>query len=253
VRMQGKVVVVTGAGSGFGAGIAERLVEEGASVVVNDVDRAGGERVAGALVARFGADRAVYHHADVASRDAVQAMIEASVSRYGRVDAMINNAGVSNPNMPSERIGAEAFERIFNVNVKAVWIATCELLPVFRRQGGGCIINVASTGALRPRPGLALYNASKAAVVNMTKSMAVEYAAEGIRINALCPVAGDTPLLPTFMGSDSPEIRRKFIGSIPLGRLAQPRDIANAALFLASDEAAFITGVALEVDGGRCV
>lgn len=253
MRVDGKVVVVTGGGSGFGEGIARCMAERGARVVVNDLDRDNGERVVSELVGVHGADAAIFHQADVADRTQVKDMIASAVRRFGTIDVMVNNAGVSNANMPTEQIPEDAIDRIFNVNVKAIWIAMCELLPVFRDRRGGCVINIASTGALRPRPGLAIYNASKAAVVNMTRSMAVEYAPEGIRLNALCPVAGDTPLLPTFMGSDSPEIRERFIASIPLGRLAQPRDIGLATVFLASDDASFITGVALEVDGGRCV
>jgi 3-oxoacyl-[acyl-carrier protein] reductase len=253
MRLKDKVAIVTGAGSGFGEGIALRFAEEGARVVVNDLNEAGGRRVVEAIGNRFGADRAVFHRADVASRAEMRAMVEAAVDRFGRLDIMINNAGISNPNMPTLDIPEEQIDRIFAVNVKAVWIAACETVPVFRRQGGGVIINTASTGALRPRPGLSLYNASKAAVVNMTKSMAVEFAPDQIRVNALCPVAGDTPLLATFMGTDTPEMREKFRSTIPLGRFSTPQDIANAALFLASDEASLITGVALEVDGGRCV
>jgi len=253
MSVEGKVVVITGGGSGFGEGIARCMVERGARVVVNDLDRDNGERVVNELVAAHGADAAIFHQADVADRSQVREMVASAVRRFGTIDVMVNNAGVSNVNTPTEQIPEEAIDRIFNVNVKAIWIAMCELLPVFRDNRSGCVINIASTGALRPRPGLAIYNASKAAVVNMTKSMAVEYAPEGIRLNALCPVAGDTPLLRTFMGADSPEIRERFIASIPLGRLAQPQDIGLATVFLASDDASFITGVALEVDGGRCV
>ncbi|MEO1106269.1 MAG: glucose 1-dehydrogenase, partial [Pseudomonadota bacterium] len=147
----------------------------------------------------------------------------------------------------------EEFDRAFDVNVKAIYLATLEAVPLFREHGGGCIINTSSTAGLRPRPGLTWYNASKGAVNIATRSMAVELAPDRIRVNALCPVLGETGLTATFMGSDTPELREKFIATIPLGRMSQPRDIANAALYLASDEAEFITGVLLEVDGGRCV
>ena len=254
MRLKDKVAIVTGAGSGFGEGIATRFAEEGAKVVVNDVGEEGGRRVADALAQRFGSDAAVFHRADVSDRAQVRDMVAAAVARFGRLDVMVNNAGISNPNTPTLDIPEDRIDRIFAVNVKAVWIAACETVPVFRAQGGGgVILTTASTGALRPRPGLSIYNASKAAVVNLTKSMAVEFAPDQIRVNALCPVAGDTPLLATFMGTDTPEMRDKFRATIPLGRFSTPRDIANAALFLASDEASLITGVALEVDGGRCV
>lgn len=253
MRLRGRVAIITGAGSGFGEGIARRFVQEGARVIVNDVNRQAGERVAEELKKEYGADTAAYQYADVANRDDVRRMVAVAVEHFGSLDVLVNNAGVSNRNMPTLEISEDDVDRILDVNIKAVWLGTCEAVPVFRRQGGGAIINIASTGAFRPRPGLTIYNASKAAVVNMTKSMAVEFAPDAIRVNSICPVAGDTPLLATFMGEDSEEKRNAFKATIPLGRLAQPLDIANAALYLASDEAAFVTGVALEVDGGRCV
>ncbi|WP_254277545.1 glucose 1-dehydrogenase [Halomonas sp. 3H] len=253
MRLRERVAIVTGAGSGFGEGIAHRFVEEGACVIVNDVNRDAGERVAEKLRSEFGADRAAYQYADVANREDVRQLVAAAVERFGKLDILVNNAGVSNRNMPTLEIAEDDVDRILAVNIKAVWLGICEAVPVLRRQGGGAIINIASTGAFRPRPGLTIYNASKAAVVNMTKSTAVEFAPDAIRVNCICPVAGDTPLLATFMGEDSDEKRDAFRATIPLGRLSQPLDIANAALYLASEEAAFITGVALEVDGGRCV
>jgi len=173
--------------------------------------------------------------------------------RFGHLDILVNNAGVSHRNISMLEIDEAMVDRILAVNVKAIWLAALHVVPEFRKRGGGVIINTASTAGLRPRPGLTVYNASKGAAITMTKSMAVEFASDNIRVNALCPVAGETALLPTFMGGDTPELRAKFRASIPLGRLATARDIANAALYLASDEADFITGVALEVDGGRCV
>jgi 3-oxoacyl-[acyl-carrier protein] reductase len=167
---------------------------------------------------------------------------------------MVNNAGISHRNMPMLEVPEAMVDKILAVNVKSIYLAALHVVPLFRRQGkGGVIINTASTAGLRPRPGLTVYNASKGAAVTMTKSMAVEFAPDNIRVNALCPVAGETPLLGTFMGADTPENRARFKASIPLGRLSTPRDIANAALYLASDDAEFITGVALEVDGGRCI
>jgi 3-oxoacyl-[acyl-carrier protein] reductase len=253
VRLQGKVAIVTGGGSGFGEGIARRFAEEGAKIVVNDIDDAGGARVVAAIEGAHGEGSAAYIRADVARDAEVAALVAGCLARYGRLDIMVNNAGISHRNMPMLEVEEAMVDKILAVNVKAIWLAARHVVPVFRRQGGGVIISTASTAGLRPRPGLTIYNASKGAAITMTKSMAVELAPDRIRVNALCPVAGETPLLATFMGGDTPEIRAKFIGSVPLGRLSTPRDIANAALYLASDEAEFITGVALEVDGGRCV
>jgi 3-oxoacyl-[acyl-carrier protein] reductase len=253
MRLQGKVAIVTGGGSGFGEGIARRFAEEGAKLVVNDIDDIGGERVAAAIDAAHGQGSALYVRADVADNAAVKTLVERSVARYGRLDIMVNNAGMTHVNGPMLEVPEALYDRIFAVNVKSVYLAAIHAVPVFRRQGGGVFINTASTAGLRPRPGLTWYNGSKGAVITLTKSMAVELAPDRIRVNALCPVAGETPLLASFMGADTPEHRARFKASIPLGRFSEPRDIANAALYLASDEAEFITGVALEVDGGRCV
>lgn len=253
MRLAGKVAIVTGGGSGFGEGIAKRFAEEGAKIVVNDIDDAGGNRVAGEIEKAQGQGSASYIHADVAKDGEVGAMVDSCLARFGRLDIMVNNAGVTHRNMPMLDVPEDMVDKILAVNVKAIYLAARHVIPLFRRQGGGVIINTASTAGLRPRPGLTVYNASKGAAITMTKSMAVEYAGDNIRVNALCPVAGETPLLPSFMGADTPETRAKFKASIPLGRLSTPLDIANAALYLASDEAAFITGVALEVDGGRCI
>jgi 3-oxoacyl-[acyl-carrier protein] reductase len=253
MRLGGKVAIITGGGSGFGEGIAKRFAEEGAKIVVNDIDDTGGRRVAAEIERAAGQGSAVFVHADVAIDREVAAMVEACLGRFGRLDIMVNNAGIAHRNMPMLEVDEAMVDKILAVNVKAIWLAARHVVPVFRRQGGGVIINTASTAGLRPRPGLTVYNASKGAAITMTKSMALELAPDKIRVNALCPVAGETPLLPTFMGTDSPEIRAKFKATIPLGRLSTPRDIANAALYLASDEAEFITGVAFEVDGGRCI
>jgi 3-oxoacyl-[acyl-carrier protein] reductase len=254
MRLQGRVAVVTGAGSGFGEGIARRFAGEGARVVVNDLRPEGGERVAAAIRAEHGAGSAVFVQGNVSSNEDVRALVEQAVARMGRVDTFVNNAGTTHRNQPMLEVSEEWFDRIFAVNVKSIYLSALHVVPVFRRQGGGgSILNVASTAGLRPRPGLTVYNASKGAAITLTKSMAVEFAPDRIRVNCLCPVAGETPLLAEFMGADTPENRAKFVASIPLGRLSQSLDIANAALFLASDEAEFLTGVALEVDGGRCV
>ena len=250
-RLEGRAAIVTGAGSGFGEGIARRFAEEGAAVVVDDIDEAGGSRVAADIAAAGG--RAEYFKADVAQGDQVAALVAHALAAFGRLDVMVNNAGISHSNKSMLDVEEAEFDRIFAVNVKAIYYAARHAVPVFRARGGGVFINIASTAAVRPRPGLAWYNASKGAVTTLTKSMALELAPDRIRVNALNPVAGDTPLLATFMGEDTPEKRAAFIATVPLGRLSTPRDIADAALFLASDESKFITGVCLEVDGGRCI
>jgi 3-oxoacyl-[acyl-carrier protein] reductase len=251
-RLDEKVVVVTGGGSGFGEEICKKVVEEGAAVTVLDIDDRGGRRVADEINAAA-PGRALFAHCDVSRRDDVAAAVRDVVARHGRVDAYVNNAGITHRNQPMLEVTEEWFDRIYAVNVKALYLSALELVPVFRTQGGGVMITIASTAGIRPRPGLTVYNSSKAAAILFSKSMAVEYASDNIRVNAICPVAGETPLLTEFMGGDTPELRAKFAGTVPLGRLSQPRDIANAVAFLCSDEAAFITGVALEVDGGRCV
>jgi 3-oxoacyl-[acyl-carrier protein] reductase len=251
MRLKDKVAIITGAGSGFGEGMATRFAAEGARIVVNDIDVANGERVAAAIRAT-GAD-AIFRRADVAKAAEVEALVAAAAEAFGRVDIMVNNAGYTHRNQSMLTVGEDAFDRIFAVNVKAIYLAALAVVPIFRRQGGGVILNTASTAGLRPRPGLTVYNASKGAAITMTKSMAVEFAPDRIRVNCLCPVAGETAMLADFMGGDTPENRARFTNSVPLGRLSRPEDIANAALYLCSDEASFITGVALEVDGGRCV
>ncbi|MBM3570886.1 MAG: glucose 1-dehydrogenase [Alphaproteobacteria bacterium] len=251
MRLKDKVAIVTGGGSGFGEGIARRFAEEGAKVVICDINTVNGKKIADIITQAGG--HAAFVKCDVALDAEVKALVDAAVAKYGRLDIMVNNAGVTHRNRPMLDVSEAEADRIYAVNVKAIFLAARYGVPVMRRQGGGVIINTASTAGLRPRPGLTLYNASKGAAIVMTKSMAVEFAPDKIRVNALCPVAGETPLLADFMGEDTPERRAKFLATVPLGRFSQPRDIANAALYLASDEADFITGVALEVDGGRCV
>ena len=243
MQLEDKVALVTGAASGFGEGIARRYAEEGARVVIADLNDQMGGRIADEI-------GGAYVHADVSDRDDVRAMVRTAVDRFGRLDTMVNNAGVTHVNRPMLEVGEEEFDRIFAVNVKAIYLAAMEVVPLMREQGGGCIVNTASTAGLRPRPGLTWYNASKGAVITMTKSMAAELGPDNIRVNALCPVAGDTPLLPSFLGANT---REAFEATVPLGRLSTSEDVAKAALWLASEEASFITGVALEVDGGRCV
>lgn len=246
-RLAGRVAVITGAGAGFGEGMAKRFCEEGARVVVADINGAEADRVAGEI-----GKAAHACHADVTDPRDIERMIEAATRQFGGLDILVNNAGYTYRNQPMGDVAEEEFDRIYAVNMKAIYLAARAALPAFS-SGGGAIINTASTAGIRPRPGLTWYNASKGWVITATKSMAVELAPRGIRVNCLCPVAGETGMLGLFMGEDTPEMRENFTATVPLGRLSRPRDIADAALFLASDEAVFITGVALEVDGGRCI
>lgn len=248
MRLKGKVAIVTGAASGFGEGMARRFAEEGAKVVVADLNEKGAERVAGEI-----GDAAIAVQTDVSVCSEMDELVYAAKSAFGRIDIMVNNAGYTHRNGDMLKVDEETFDLITAVNMKAIYYAALAVVPIMERQGGGSILTTASTAGLRPRPGLTWYNASKGWAITATKSMAVELAPKNIRVNCLCPVAGETGMLAQFMGEDTPEMRDKFRASIPLGRLSMPLDIANAALWLVSDEAAFITGVALEVDGGRCV
>ena len=248
MRLNNKVAIITGAASGFGEGMAKRFAEEGAKVVVADLNDKGAQRVASEI-----GKAAIWTQTDVSLRSEIDQMVKAAVDAFGRVDIMVNNAGFSHRNGSMLGIDDETFDLITAVNMKAIYHSTQAVVPLMEGQGGGVIINTASTAGLRPRPGLTWYNASKGWVITATKSMAVELAPQNIRVNCLCPVAGETGMLATFMGEDTPEKRAQFRSSIPLGRLSTPLDIANAALWLASSEAEFITGVALEVDGGRCI
>jgi len=251
VRLEEKIAIVTGAASGFGEGIARRFAAEGAKVVVADINEQGAARVAAEL---GGTDTAIPITVDVSHNDDVAAMVHNAVDHFGRLDVLVNNAGTTHKNGPLLDVDEATFDRIYAVNVKSIYLATLHSVPVFRRQGGGVIINMASTAGARPRPGLTWYNGTKGAVITLTKSMAAELAADHIRVNGINPVMGETGLTGEFLpGEDTPEARAKVIARIPLGRLSQPLDIANACVFLASDEAAFITGVCLEVDGGRCI
>ncbi len=247
-RLDGKVAIITGGASGFGEGMAKRFAEEGAKIVVADLNMKGAERVAGEI-----GENAVAVSTDVSLKSDIDRMIATAMEQFGRVDVMVNNAGYTHRNGDLTEVSEADFDLINGVNMKAIYYATLGVVPIMDKQGGGCIITTASTAGLRPRPGLTWYNASKGWAVIATKSMAVELAPKNIRANCLCPVAGETGMLTQFMGEDTPERRDLFRSSIPLGRFSTPLDIANAALWLASDEAAFITGVALEVDGGRCV
>jgi 3-oxoacyl-[acyl-carrier protein] reductase len=252
MRLKNKVAIVTGAGSGFGEAIAKRYAEEGAKVVVNDIAAAGAERVAGEIRAAGG--EAAVELADV-SRDAdVARLVGATLKRFGALDIVVNNAGTTHRNRPMLEVDEAEFDRVYAVNVKSIYLTAKHAVPHFRKAGGGCFVNIASTAGVRPRPGLTWYNGSKGAAIVTSRSMAAELGPEKIRVNVVNPVIGETGMLEQFMGMpDTPENRKKFVASIPMGRLSKPLDVAQAALFLASDEAAFITGACLEVDGGRCV
>jgi 3-oxoacyl-[acyl-carrier protein] reductase len=253
MRMKDKVVIVTGAGSGFGEGIAKRLAEEGAKVMVNDVHVTGAERVTAAI--RKGGGAAEFVQADVAVAADWAAMTKATLGAFGRIDVVVNNAGWTHRNKPLLEVTEEEFERVYAINVRSIFLSAKHVIPVFRQQGGGAFVNIASTAGVRPRPGLTVYNSSKGAVITMSRSMAAELGPDRIRVNAVNPVFSPfTGLSADFAGGKlTPELEAKFVATIPLGRPSTPLDIANAVLYLASDEAAFISGVCLEVDGARCV
>ncbi len=246
MRLDGKTAIVTGAGSGFGAGIARKFAAEGARVMVADINEAAALSVASEIAG-------IAHRVDVASRESVDAMAEAGWSAFGSVDILVNNAGITHLPTALEDVSEDDFDRVLAVNCKSVFLTARAFVPRMKAAQKGAILNVASTAGLSPRPRLNWYNASKGWMITATKTMAVELAPAGIRVNAICPVAGETPLLKSFMGEDTPEMRAKFLSTIPIGRFSTPEDMGNAAAFLCSDEASMITGVALEVDGGRCI
>lgn len=249
MRLQGKTTLVTGAASGFGKGIAETYVREGARVAIVDLNEEGAKAVAAEL-----GDAAIAIKCDVSRAEDVAAAVAKTCEAFGSLDIVVNNAGWTNPNRPLMETDEATFRKIYDINVLSIFHMTKTCVPVWRAQGTGVMINIGSTAGIRPRPGLTWYNSSKGAVNLMTRSLAVELAPDRIRVNGIAPVMGVTGLLEQFMGMpDTPENREKFLATIPLGRLSQPRDIANAALYLASDEADFITGVILEVDGGRTI
>ncbi|HWI78206.1 MAG TPA: SDR family oxidoreductase, partial [Ramlibacter sp.] len=246
-RLAGKSAVVTGVGSGRGQAIARELAAEGARVVGCDVNDAAGE----ATMAGIGA----YRHADVSRERDVEALVAAAVEAHGRLDVMVNNAGWTHRNRPALEVSEDEFDKCFAVNVKSIYLSTLHAVPAFRANKGGSFINIASTAGVRPRPGLTWYNGSKGAVITMSKSLAAEFGPENIRVNCINPVFNpDTGLSAEFAGGPVDDVRRaRFLATIPLGRFSSALDVANAALYLASDEAAFISGVCIEVDGARCV
>ncbi|MFZ5541046.1 MAG: SDR family oxidoreductase, partial [Pseudomonadota bacterium] len=244
MRLQNKVAIVTGGASGFGRGIAERFAAEGCAVIVNDLAREAGERVAAAIRAAGG--RAQFAHGDVSKGADVKGLLDAALAHFGRLDIVVNNAGTTHRNRPLLEVDEATFDRVYAVNVKSIYWTAQHMVPYFRTQGGGCFVNIASTAGVRPRPGLVWYNGSKGAVIVTSKAMAAELGPDRIRVNCVNPVIGETGLLEDFMGMpDTPENRRKFLATIPLGRFSRPLDVANACLYLASDEAEFVTGACL--------
>ena len=247
MRLDGKTALVTGAGSGIGRAIAETYAREGARVALADVNLDAAKAAARAI-----GNNAIAVRCDVTKKADIAAAVDETLSAFGALDILVNNAGATHVNKPMLDIDEVEYDRIFAVNVKGLFQFCQAVVPHFRKAGGGTIINIGSTAGLRPRPGLSAYNATKGAVHTLTKSLAVELAPDRVRVCAIAPVATDTPLLPSFLGP-APGQRERFIATVPLGRLAQPQDIANAALYLASADAEFVTGNIIEVDGGRCI
>ncbi|WP_050466814.1 SDR family oxidoreductase [Herbaspirillum chlorophenolicum] len=252
MRLKDKVAIVTGGGSGFGEGIAKTYAREGASVVVADIGEAGGLRVVEKIKQAGG--RAVFVKADVSKAADMDRLLAAALENYGAMHIIVNNAGTTHRNRPMLEVEEAEFDKVYAVNVKSIFLSAKTFVPHFRKVGGGVFINIASTAGIRPRPGLTWYNGSKGAVITTSKSMAAELGPDNIRVNCVNPVISATGLLSEFMGvPDTPENRKKFVATIPMGRFSTPQDIANACLYLGSDEAEFVTGVCVEVDGGRCV
>ena len=256
MRMNNKSVIVTGAGSGIGVGIAKRFAEAGALVIVNDLNAKGGEETVAAIKAKSG--KAAFQHADVTLADGWKTLVGAAIREFGGLDCVVNNAGWTHLNRPFSEVTEADFDRCYAVNVKSIYWSAQHALVQFRKQGkerGGSLVNIASTAGIRPRPGLTVYNSSKGAVITMSKSMAAEFAPENVRVNCVNPVFNpDTALSAAFAGGPVDEARReKFRASIPMGRFSTALDVANACLYLASEDASFVTGVCIEVDGGRCV
>lgn len=250
MNVENKVAIVTGAASGFGAAIAQRMARAGARVLVADLNAEGAERMAEELRA----EGLLAHSCavDVASQADVRRMVEQALQHWGGLDVLVNNAGTTHRNKPALEVTEDEFERVYRVNVKSLFWTAQAVLPLFAQQARGCIVNVASTTGVRPGPGLVWYSGSKAAMINLTKGLALEFAKSGVRINAVNPMIGETAMLGDFMGmEDTPTNRERFLMRIPLGRFTRPADVASAVTFLASDEASYLTGVCLDVDGGR--
>lgn len=248
MRLKGKKAIVTGGASGFGEGIVRKFVSEGADVLIADLNIEAAQKLSDELGTAVQSSET-----NVAKNDSVLKMVALASAELGGVDILVNNAGITHLPAPMEEVSDEDFDNVFAVNCKSVFLTAKHIVPIFKSQRSGVILNVASTAGVSPRPHLNWYNASKGWMNNATKGMAVELASSGIRVNAINPVAGETPLLKMFMGEDTPEMRAKFLSTIPLGRFSTPEDMGNAACFLCSDEASMLTGVCMEVDGGRCI
>ena len=246
MRLQHKVAIVTGGGSGFGAGIVEKFAQEGAKVIVADINIAKAKEVARTF-------ECFPVETDVSDSESFKDLVDKAMKRYQKIDIIVNNAGITHLPNQMEDIQESEFDEIFAVNAKSVFFSAKYLVPIMKAEQGGAILNVASTAGISPRPNLSWYNASKGWMISATKAMAVELAAKNVRVNAIAPVAGETPLLKSFLGEDTPERRNQFLSTIPIGRFSTPEDMGNAACFLCSDEASMITGTILEVDGGRCI
>lgn len=248
MRLKGKKAIITGGASGFGEGIVRKFVSEGADVLIADLNIEAAQKLSDELGTAVQASET-----NVAKNDSVLKMVALASAKLRGVDILVNNAGITHLPAPMEEVSDEDFDKVFAVNCKSVFLTAKHIVPIFKSQRSGVILNVASTAGVSPRPHLNWYNASKGWMNNATKGMAVELASSGIRVNAINPVAGETPLLKKFMGEDTPEMRAKFLSTIPLGRFSTPEDMGNAACFLCSDEASMLTGVCMEVDGGRCI
>ena len=246
MKLSGKTAVITGAASGFGKGIAEKFSQEGAKIILADLNNELVEQTAKNI-------NQDWQHVDVANSNSMKSLSEYIIKKYGSIDIMVNNAGITHLPMPLEDLSEEEFDKVFAVNAKSVFFCGKYFVPHMKKSKRGSILNIASTAGLSPRPNLNWYNASKGWMITATKTMAVELATHNIRVNALAPVAGETPLLKSFLGEDTPERRNAFLSTIPLGRFSTPEDLANTACFICSDEASMITGAVLEVDGGRCI
>lgn len=248
MRLEGKTAIVTGGASGFGAGIVRKFIAEGARVMVADINADGAQELAAVM-----GDQAVSFGVDLTRRDQVEEMADTAFETFGGLDILVNNAGITHLPAPMEDVSEADFDRVLAVNVKSVYLTAKFIVPHMKDRASGAILNVASTAGVSPRPNLNWYNCSKGWMITATRTMAVELAPCGIRVNAINPVAGETPLLKSFMGEDTPEIRAKFLATIPLGRFSTPEDMGAVSCFLCSDEASMVTGVCMEVDGGRCI